>query len=152
MITLIFSLLTQVSALEANAKAPAAKSAAKLTNPEFRPTIHAHNQIEVVAYDYESDTFKITWSRITAAESQLYVTPQSLVKGVHSLTLETLKKNPQGLVGNIYSTDADLDLVDHISLGTKKRFATIKPKPREPQSSRNPASAKPAAGKAAPKK
>ncbi|MGZ3722575.1 MAG: hypothetical protein ACXVA9_06575 [Bdellovibrionales bacterium] len=138
MITLIFALLTQASALEAKSK-----SAHDGSNPVFAERIHANNQIEIVSYDQPSDSYKIIWEHLTPQESRIFATPENLVKAVHSLSLAAIRKNPSSLVGNIYSTDSDLDVVDHVSLATNPRFATIRPAPREPQS-RGPASVKPA--------
>jgi hypothetical protein len=94
---------------------------------EYEGRLLPGTNIEFTSYDKESNTFKVVWADYpNMGKTQLFATPESVVKAITSLNLKIIKAKPNSILGTIYSVDKDLVLIAPNVVRDDPKFATVR--------------------------
>lgn len=84
--------------------------------------------VEFQSYDPDSRTYKAIAAGFPA-EGDSYVTAEGIAKGIHSVTLSRLARNPTSIVGTQLTTDEELPTLTDAEL--KERLKKYKKAPKK---------------------
>lgn len=77
------------------------------------------NLIQIESYDPDSKVYEIDAPSFPG-EGESYVTPQGLAKGIKTIDLKRILKDPESIVGQQFKTDFDLPTLTDAELESRK--------------------------------
>lgn len=99
-----------IKPLEIIAKAEAADDSSDESLMTDRLNLNVGEYVEIKRYDKETKTFQILVVDDPTPEP-IYVTPESVVKAIHSLNPRSVKIDPEDIVGSRYNLDEELPVL-----------------------------------------